>query len=284
MMELVSILLCSAIASLIAVGVIAGISINDIRSIKLAKQLRLHPYSRKFRNRPLVSIITDKEPTEECLISIRRSNYKKIEIITDIVLAKGSYILSMSGDTVLERTAISQAVMKLNANPQTALIELVPTIKSPQTLHSFFTFYHQIVTAPFIHVRAGLDSYSTYTPRPIIIRPTGTLPMWRAYTYMSLRLLGKFANLSTLAYCVYIAVALLQPEFLLGYLLAFSLWTVWSLFSSRQLSLSQKITYSLLFPASLGYFVYRCAISPFWPKQYSFIFSLVTRQPLFSRT
>ena len=280
-MELLLIISCSLVGLFLLVMTVIGITIHDVRAIKIEKDFRRHPYAKQFRQRPLVSIIVNGAPTDGCLASIRRSNYRKIEIVSGTQPINGTLVISMPADTLLERTAISRAVRRLNNDPTIASLEFIPKIQPAQTLRQFFRMYQQLATTPFVFARVGLSIASPQTHWPTVIRTGHAAHSRRSQAYAILRWLGTVANLFALLYLTYIAIILMQPEFLLGYLLGFSLWLLWAIAGSQQLSLGQKIMYILLAPASFGYFAVRCLLAPFWPKQYSFVLSafLHTVQP-----
>ncbi len=71
-----------------ALGVLAqtiGANVYDMRAIKLQRQISLHPHARKYRHRPLLSIIipthNDAAAIGDCLNSLLQSSYRKLEII-----------------------------------------------------------------------------------------------------------------------------------------------------------------------------------------------------------
>jgi glycosyltransferase involved in cell wall biosynthesis len=65
---------------------IFGGLVYDIKLLRLNKKVRLHPYSKALRKRPLITLIVlvdanNSTYLEQCLLSIARSNYRKYEII-----------------------------------------------------------------------------------------------------------------------------------------------------------------------------------------------------------
>jgi hypothetical protein len=267
-MELVFIIIVGSILATSSIVIIVGITIHDIHAIRLDQQFSRHPHARRWRKRPLVSIVINGEPSTACAVSIRRSNYRKVEIIAAGRSIKGALIFSLAPDTVLDHSAISQAVKQFNNSLSKSQVEMTPVLRSPQTLRQFFHNYYVIASAPFIAVRAGLGIRQPYSSWPMIVRlQLADTTRW-THLYIAFRWLTHVANLTVLLYVSYIAVVLYQPEFLLMYLAGFVLWMIWAIVRYRHLSFVQKITYLLLAPASLIYFAVRCLTAPFRLKQY----------------
>lgn len=75
-------------ASLAAGGYIfslIGASIYDLRQVRAEREYRKHPHAKRYRQRPLVSVVVsahdDSEIIVACLNSIRTSSYRKVEVI-----------------------------------------------------------------------------------------------------------------------------------------------------------------------------------------------------------
>ncbi len=267
-METALIIIAGCILAISSIATIVGITIYDIHAIRLDKQFRRHPHARRWRNRPLVSVVIDGEPSVASLASIRRNNYRKVEIVADGQPVNGQLVLSLAPDAVIERTTISQAVRQFNNQASKSQVETIPVLQPPQTLRQFFHNYYLIASAPFIAVRTGLGIKQPYSPWPVIVRLQSAGMTRQTRLYIAFRWLTHIANLAVLLYVGYVAVVLYQPEFLLMYLAGFGLWMVWAISSYRYLSFGQKITYLLLAPASLIYFAFRCLTAPFRLKQY----------------
>ncbi|HSW85003.1 MAG TPA: glycosyltransferase family 2 protein [Candidatus Saccharimonadales bacterium] len=64
---------------------IIGVSVYDLSAAKRLNQLKLHPYTRLFRHRPLISIVIISQNNQQfithCLMTILKSTYRKIEIL-----------------------------------------------------------------------------------------------------------------------------------------------------------------------------------------------------------
>lgn len=78
------------IFSLIAVivttcGLIVGTTIDDFRDVKRRRLFKAHPYSRKYRSRPLVTVLliagSDSDVTKDALNHLRKNPYRRLEFI-----------------------------------------------------------------------------------------------------------------------------------------------------------------------------------------------------------
>lgn len=244
-------------------AVIIGISLHDIRQIKLDGRFQCNPNSRIWRKRPFISVVIDGEPTQECLDSLKHSNYHNMKIITDNEYLVDGLVLSIARNTILKRTAVSSAVRQLNGNPSLNVIEITAIYSSPKTLNQLFRLFWQITSMPFVSTRDGLNVTSARSTWPTIscINIGASINHHRIYAALSW--LTKLANLATLLYVSYIAVILHQPEYLLLYLAVFGLWLLWTIVSYPYINLYQKAAYLFLSPLCLSYFVYRCSSAPF---------------------
>ncbi len=259
---LIVIIIVSLIGAVSLLATIVGITLHDVRLIKLDKEFRRHPHARRWRKRPMVSIVIDRKPSSACLASIRRSNYRKVEIVSNGSEVHGELLLSIASNTMIAQTALSQAARQFNANPSMPSFEIIPILESPQTIREFFRVYHTIALAPFVAARAGLGIALPNSSWPLMTNLHTTPMSRRTRLYLVLRWLAAVANLYTLVYAGYIAIILYQPEFLLMYLAAFGLWLLWAVSRYHQLRFRDKLIYLLLAPASLIYFVVRSFVTP----------------------
>lgn len=261
-MPLILLIIIGCIGMMTLLATVIGITLSDIRSLRLNSDFRRHPHARRFRQRPLVSVVIDGEPTDDSLKSIRRSNYRKHEIITNEKVINGQLLLTITPDTILERTAISRAVRQFNNDSSMHMIEIMPVLQSPQTVRQFFHFYHKIASAPFITARAGLAVTLPRSSWPVLANLEMTAVTRRTRIYLIMRWLAGIANLYTLVYVGYIAVVLYQPEFFLMYLGTFGAWMLWAMSRYQQLRFRDKLFYLVLAPASLIYFALRSLFTP----------------------
>ncbi len=78
------------IFSLIAIivmtcGLIAGTTVDDFRDVRRRRIFKLHPHSRRYRARPLVTVLliagTDSSLTKEALRNLQKSSYRRLEFV-----------------------------------------------------------------------------------------------------------------------------------------------------------------------------------------------------------
>ena len=250
------------------IAFLIGTTLRDIQIVRLERAYRQHPYARQFRERPLVSIVIDGEPSDACLKSIRHGDYNKIQIVTNGQTIDGDFILTLSPDTRLERTAISRAVRELNSDPRLGLIELLPALRQPQSTPELFRAYRHIAASPFMAARAGLHVTLPHSSAPTLMRLTTHTLRIRTRLYLIGRWLVQIIAILSLVYTMYLAIMLYQPEFLLIYLAVFGVWLIWAIVSYRHFSLRQKLIYLALAPASIVSFLYLCIRAPLRFMQY----------------
>lgn len=259
MMAFVLVILCGLIAAALTT-VLAGMTVHDVRSIKTRREIKRRPYARKWRGRPTVSVLIDGEPADECLKSIRKSNYRKLKIATDGSDATGEFILKVPSQAVLPRGAVKEAVLHSNGSPTLQSIELLPAIqRMPMTTRELFGHYYVMLYAPLASMHTGLNLTRIDSPYPLLVRRSAS-PRSRPLT--ALLLMFHVLNLMVFIYATYIVVSSLQPELLLIYLVGFTLWGVWSITRYPYASSNLKIIFLLLFPVSFIYFIYRLITAP----------------------
>ncbi len=261
-MEIVFIIFAGFVIALWLLVTIVTTTFHDIRLIHLDKQLRRHPHARRWRQKPVVSIVYESELSEASRLSILQSSYRKRKIIQDPSLAPDGLVLFMRGSDVLQRTAIRDAVVQFQYRQSTGFVEIIPRVTFPRTVRQFFAVYHDLALAPFIKLRSALGVAPTMSRWPIAVR-TESVKRFRGIIYGTVRWVVQLTNLAVLLYVGYIGFALQQPDYLLAYGMAFGLWMVWAIGGHQQLSFRQKLAYFALLPASLGFFVWRCLVAPF---------------------
>lgn len=241
--------------------VIIGITINDMRTVRLHNGLRRHPYARKWRNRPTISVLNPDALTEESRTAINRSSYRKI--IMDDTNLTGDLLLQAPQSAIIERSAIMHAVQYFNGQPTRKTVELLPLLNTfPNTTISLFRSHHTILSAPFAAMRAGYGISPVLSVFPRIDHCQIAKPL-ATITYDISRRVLQSIHITLLVYVFYLAIVISQPALLLAYISCFLLWAIWSIGRYPYLSFMQKIHYFTLLPVSGIYFVYRLATAPF---------------------
>jgi hypothetical protein len=259
-MEAIILYLSAAMVIGTAVTVLVGVSINDIAMIIKEKEYRRHPHAKRWRNRPLVSVIIPSDITDQTIKSITQNGYRKIELIhNDAHSPKGQLVLKISRDMILKKGVIRAAVHQFNGRPRLQRIELETTLSRPNTVRGFFAIYLQVIRSMFLKSRAGLGVYPKQSVYPTIIR-SDIPPHWTTRLYQACSIASAFIAPAGFAYVYYIGFVLHQPDILMVALAVGSAFMVFVLWWNDQLSFKQKLTYMLLLPATIGFFI----IAAFW--------------------
>lgn len=91
------------IGLLLTVATIIGVTRYDMLEIKKLRHLKIHPYARQYRLRPLVTIVVIAGPNKQllldCLESIANLTYRKVEVIViqPLAIIRGSTSRKQSG-------------------------------------------------------------------------------------------------------------------------------------------------------------------------------------------
>lgn len=243
---------------------ITAITLQDMRIAKLNHLIKNHPKLEQLRRRPLVSIVIDEEPTNESMASLRHGNYRKIEIIYSGEKTHGDLMLPINPDTVIEKSLLGKAINRFNMNPKMGAVEIIPKPDVPDNLRDLLHFYRQIVSAPFIAVRATFQVVPIWgSGWPVIINLHAKIPAWRARLYAFLRWVLYVANTYALVYSVYVAAVYRRPEFLMLYMGLFVVWLITAIWIYPHFALRQKIVSLVLAPVSFGYFFILGIVAPF---------------------
>lgn len=254
-----------SLMSIAALVTIVGMTLGDIKAIRIEARLRQHPYSRRFRQRPLLSIVLNDNASDECIEAVKRSSYRKVEIVFYGEEPRGDLMLYLKRDTILEPDAITHAIRQFNNDHKLNAIELLPAFSKPQTVRQLFDLYRHVSLAPFISVRAVFHAVPLWSQWPIMIRK-GTRPnTMRLYISRIFRWFALSMNALTLLYVGYIAVVLYEPLFLMMYLSGFCAWMILAIGTYPTFSRMQKVQYVLLAPVAFGYFLYLALKAPFGP-------------------
>lgn len=234
-------LVAAALLGITIVTTLVGLSLHDIRIINRQHAIAKHPYAKKWRTRPFVSILVDGKPTVACLEGIRKNNYRKKEIISHSSRTpKGECIIHITGDTILDKTAILDAVFEYNDRQDLHQIEIRRSLSKPMHLQQLLKNYHLIAASVFQKSRSGLatSSYKTLNN-----------------TYETLSVLMRILTPTAVTYTLYLAFWLHQSYLLLIILAVFGAFIMFAIWTDEQLLLRQKLSYALLLPVSLGFFV-----------------------------
>lgn len=102
MIEIILIVSAVTFVSL-ALFIIGGVTIYDVRDIRTKQLFKRHPFARRYRNRPVITVLViasqETESVRQCLESLRASSYRRLEII----------IVATSINSRLKRLASTQS-------------------------------------------------------------------------------------------------------------------------------------------------------------------------------
>jgi hypothetical protein len=244
----------------ITCAVLIGVSVHDIRAIHRERAIKIHPHAKKWRERPLVSIIIDGTPTEACLASIKNNKYRKKEIIThSSQIPKGDFIIKIHSTVILMPTAILNAVHELNSRQSLQYVELSQHLNNLTNLRQLLNNYQLFAREVFQKSRSGLTISLGNTPQVVMSRRSHTQlslknKVWNSL-YGTIAILTKIILPFLLMYALYLAFALQQSDALLSVLAIFSVFMTLAIWGHGQLLFVRKLQYFSLLPVSLGFFI-----------------------------
>lgn len=254
----------------IGITIVLGIALHDIRTIRAKRLYR----PRKRRSYPLVSVVVEENVSDECLASIRHSDYHKYEIVFTGEHTRNKYILSLNHNVLLAHTSISRAVATLMDLPKWEYVEIRPVLLRPQKISELFRLYHIVVLAPFISLRATFRIPPNRRQLwPTLRRSNIPVRRIRSRLYTFMRWLILIMNAGLISYITIVAFVAGQPLYLLTYLFTLSVWIIVCLIEYPHFSHRQKISYALLSPVSFWYFFLYAFYAPLIP-----IFRTVTNK------
>ncbi len=143
--------------AVLAMAIIGGVMLYDLREINATRHRLLHPHARRYRHRPLVSIVIHghADDLKQSLESVAASHYKKLEILVPkssdarkivtaftrhskrkVLLvddpagqASGEIFVIMRGKSAIDKRAITNIALRFNTN--TSIDTLLPYRQSP---------------------------------------------------------------------------------------------------------------------------------------------------------
>lgn len=243
--------------------------LQDMRVARLHRPTQ-NNHPEHLQRRPLVSIVIDEEPTNESIASLRHGDYRKIEIVYVGEETHGDLMLPVNPDIIVEKSLLTKAINRFNVNPQTQAIEIIPRPNTPDNLRDLLRLYRQIVSAPFIAVRAMFRVVPIWgSGWPVMINLHEKIPEWRARVYAFARWVTSVINTFALIYSLYVAIVYRRPEFLILYAGLFIIWLITAIWVYPHFALRQKIVSLILAPVSFGYFLVLGIVTPFTSIRYS---------------
>jgi hypothetical protein len=247
-----------ALGMVVVVVLTTGIALHSIRAIRMQHAFAKHPHARRWRSKPLITVTTeDGEPTRH--IVALRPQYRKL--VSNRENTDTDFLLWLPARTVLNPHDLPSSVRQFSYDPTLYSTPLLPVISTPQSLSEFLHAYSLIIGAPLAQARAGLfvDPVRSF---PYIVNQSVSAPPYRTQLYAIYGWLFGVIALLVFLFAFHMAIVMNRPELLLAYLCGFSLWCAWAIGRYPYLALHTKILFILLFPTSLGYFLYRLFVAP----------------------
>lgn len=248
---------CALIVTIVAVCTV----MHDVRLIRAERAHRRHPHAARWRARPPIMIVTDGQPTNDCLASIRKVTYRKKRIVTNSLVVPTGLVLRLSGDSILARNALAIAAWQHAAWPRRRMIELLPHIGFPHSLAELHRNYRIILDSRFLAVRSVTNTVITDPPYPVLYQTEARHRAHNALAFVA-KLLFHTAHASILLAALFFALSSYQSLLFVLYLGALLLWIIWSLADYPTQNFLTKIAYLFLLPAVLPYLAYRLLSAP----------------------
>jgi hypothetical protein len=240
----VTMILCAVIVT----ATLVGITLNDIILIRQQHQYKKHPYAKRWRHRPLISITGS---------SWQHVAYRKIEYIKIGQEPKGELVIHATNSTHLDKETISQVIWQFNAQPKLTQVTLASHLLPPATFTQLAKNYIHIASDIFRRSRAGIGIHSTANMQTITrrtsISPSPLQLYWNGL-YQFMAAVSAVLIPVTITYVIYIAFATRQPDMLAVVLGSFAIFMTASIWVHETATLKQKIFYSLLLPVTPGIF------------------------------
>lgn len=224
-----------------ALILLVGITLHEIRVIKYERDKQLHPYARRWRQRPIVSVDARNLPAI-------KHHYRNITQENQI----GKYALKLQKGANIPRGELTNAVQFLEQHPHLASISLSEQANQIDTLPKLLTLYRTILSTPLHLARAGLYIPASASAPITLVATQEKTPLhtvWRT-VYTTGATLLRYGTLLLVAYAFYVAFALAQPQLFMLITCAYFSYAFYAIWSYQHISLGDKVTYSLLAPVS----------------------------------
>ncbi len=259
-MTTVMIIIFGIVSMFVLITLITGMALHDIRSVRTVRAAKLHPYAKKWRNRPTIWVPRNGISSDQNLHDIRKNGYRKIKFISGEEKSGHGLILRVPPHSALPHGSLKEAVMQLNSSADLPSVELLVMISQPaSSVGELFSHYRVMLSAPIAAMRNGFGIGTTSSPFPTLCSSSHS---HESVVVSTAKRAFHVVNLILFSYAIYTALMMARPELLLLYLGAFSLWAAWSVIRYPYAPLRLKAIYLLLFPASIAYFVYRLVTAP----------------------
>lgn len=252
------------IISILIIGVsyfclfLTGMISYDLRQIKNERQSKRHPYAKRWRKRPVISLASENTTP----IKQWRREYRKIREVKPGKPAIGDLVLYVPKNIEVVPGSIIKAVRDFNADDSLISIELPHPIKPTTALTEIFSHYHHMATWPIALLRMGLHIQPMFSQRAVLVRKSKYNRSGIDTMYRILEWLVSFSLSFILIYITYTATALGESSLLFAYVAAGLAWAAWAIASYDGLSPAQRLGYIFLLPSVFIYFAIRIILAP----------------------
>lgn len=249
------------VGAIVLLYVVIGITLDDIKSIRRQRDMTRHPNARRWRHRPVVTILAN-DGGASVLVAVRRE-YRKVAIRNESHGAEG-LVLTLPATTTLPPSSFRSTVQRFNAEPSLRTVDIMPAFdRIPSSVFALMMMHHAMLAAPLAAARSG---YGVPSRPGLLIRMINTdapavSPRITAHTIFSI--LAHTIHLIGFAVALYAACVLLRPELLVIYLGGFIMWAILAIGRYPSASFSTKLFAVALLPVSGVYFAYRLTSAPF---------------------
>lgn len=232
--------------------------IDDIRSIRQQQAMKKHPHSRKWRERPTITVISTHQWSA---FPLQKKSYRKLVMNKSTTVPQNSLILNPNGSNAIEASSLMDGVQRFNNDQRLATIAITPKLSTPTNIWQLLEVYRIVAQLPFDTLRTLCD----VSAKVGVSLSRSDTPSKHSFAYSASSFVMRLANLIVFIYACYAAAIHTQPELLLIYLTAFNFWLLWAFGRYRYFSFTKKCLYVLLSPVSYVYFVYLLIAAPIRP-------------------
>ncbi len=241
------------VISIVAMFLI-GLTLYDIRIVEIEKQRKKHPHAKQWRQRPV--LIIDALP--DAIRTIKK-HYRNSYSINSAQVTNDTLLLTLPDRATVDKHSLLQAIRYLDIHPQLTSLAVVSSPKHPKTLGEFLHLYRLSIATIIARARTGIGGgMASSSPLPILTRQASTPPRTSAriwsYLYRTASYLATVTVPCILTYALYLAIIPHQLELLAICTAVFCLFVSIAIWSYEQLMLVNKLSYTLLIPATLIYF------------------------------
>lgn len=234
-----------------------GLTIADIEDIRRARDIRRHPFTSRRRARPPIAVHMRGNSTHATLQHV---GYRKLVFASTVSC---DYILDLDSRVQLSHGVLHDAMFILQRSPHLAGVAISYVTSSPTSLLDLLVHYREYIGVLSDKSRRGLalPPRSHAHARLIRVRPSASWigRSWEFAYSIAAQIATLFLSY-ILVYSLYIAISVHQTTLFVVFAVSFLTFVSYAIFSTQQLSLTDKCLYLLLLPVGVPYLV----LQPWW--------------------